>query len=196
MRQALRNLAERHGPLGWSGGRSVAAEEGDLLHALGYTAGSAEGDPFDPELPDPHDRIGDIRLVSVAERRLGRAAWLRPVSPVQFAEQDPQKLARGLRALERARQALLELRENNPEDPHVFVDLGTVESRLGNHSSAVPLLERAIEFYPARAALRFHLAVSYHATGRAEAARREMETARSLDPGNSLYDNWLREHGL
>jgi Flp pilus assembly protein TadD len=69
-----------------------------------------------------------------------------------------------------------------------------VESRLGNHPSAVPLLKRAIELYPGVAALRYHLAVSYHATGQAEAARREMLEARSLDPGNSLYDSWLREH--
>jgi len=196
MRGALRELVERHGPLGWGGGRGVAAEEGDLLHALGYTAASVGGEPFDPALPDPHDRIGDVRLISVAERRIGRAAWLRPIPPERFAEQDSQSLAQGLRALRRARQALLELRENNPEDPHVFVNLGTVESRLGNHASAVPLLERAIQLYPGVASLRYHLAISYHATGRPEAARREMETARSLDPGNSLYDSWLREHGF
>ncbi len=194
MREALGNLSERHGPLGWSQGRGVAADEGDLLRALGYTVGSVGGDPFDPALPDPHDRIGDIRLISVAERRIARAAWLRPIAPERFAEQDPQQLALGLRALGRARETLLELRENNPEDPHVFVNLGTVESRLGNHASAVPLLERAIELYPGVAALRYHLAVSYHATGHAEAARREMRKARSLDPGNSLYDSWLREH--
>jgi arylsulfatase A-like enzyme len=194
-RQALRGFEQRHGPLGWGGERGLAGEEADLLQSLGYTVGSIEGDPFDPALPDPHDRIGDIRLISVAERRIGRAAWLRPIPPEQFAEQDPEKLARGLRALERAREALLELRENNPEDPHVFVDLGTVESRLGLHSSAVPLLERAIQLRPGDAALRYHLARSYHATGQAEAARREMETARSLDSGNSLYDNWLREQG-
>lgn len=195
MREALGKLSERHAPLGWSQGRGVAAEEGDLLRALGYTVGSVGGDPFDPALPDPHDRIGDIRLISVAERRIGRAAWLRPIAPERFAEQDPQQLALGLRALGRARETLLELRENNPEDPHVFVNLGTVESRLGSHSSAVPLLERAIELYPGVAALRYHLAVSYHATGQAEAALREMRKARSLDPGNSLYDSWLREHG-
>jgi arylsulfatase A-like enzyme len=195
MRETLRNLSQRHGPLGWSESRGVTADEGDLLRALGYTVGSIGGDPFDPALPDPHDRIGDIRLISVAERRIERAARLRPIAPERFAAQDPKQLAIGLRALGRARETLLELRENNPEDPHVFVDLGTVESRLGNHSSAVPLLERAIQLYPSVAALRHHLAVSYHATGHAEAARREMRKARSLDPGESLYDSWLREHG-
>ena len=69
-----------------------------------------------------------------------------------------------------------------------------MESRLGNHASAVPLLERAIELRQGIAALRYHLAVSYRATGQAEAARREMRQARSLDPGNSLYETWLREH--
>jgi len=117
----------------------VAAEEGDLLHSLRYTSESVGCELFDPELPNPHDRIGDIRLISVAERRIGRAAWLRPIPPERFAEQDPQSLAQGLRALRRARQALLELRDNNPEDPHVFVNLGTVESRLGNHAAAVLL---------------------------------------------------------
>jgi tetratricopeptide (TPR) repeat protein len=194
MREALRDLSERHGPLGWSEDRGVAADERDLLRALGYTVGSVGGDPFDPALPDPHDRIGDIRLISQAERRIGRAAWLRPIAPERLAERDPEQLAVGLRALGRARKSLLELRESNPEDPHVFVDLGTVESRLGNHSSAVPLLERAIQLYPGVARLRYHLAVSYHATGRAEAARREMSKARSLDPGDSVYDTWLREH--
>jgi len=194
MREMLGRLSERHAPLAWSQGRGLAAGEDALLRALGYAVGSVGGDPFDPALPDPRDRIGDVRLISVAERRIGRAAWLRPIAPERFAEQDPQQLARGLRALGRARETLLELRENNPEDPHVFVNLGTVESRLGNHPSALPLLERAIELYPAVAALRYHLAVSYHATGHAEAARREMLEARSLDPGNSLYDGWLREH--
>jgi arylsulfatase A-like enzyme len=194
MREALRDLSERHGPLGWSEDRGVAADERDLLRALGYTVGSVGGDPFDPALPDPHDRIGDIRLISQAERRIGRAAWLRPIAPERLAERGPEQLAVGLRALGRARKSLLELRESNPEDPHVFVDLGTVESRLGNHSSAVPLLERAIQLYPGVARLRYHLAVSYHATGRAEAARREMSKARSLDPGDSVYDTWLREH--
>jgi Flp pilus assembly protein TadD len=132
----------------------------------------------------------------MAERRIGRAAWLRPIAPGRLAERDPEHLAVGLRALRRAREALLELRANNPEDPHVFVDLGVVESRLGNHSSAVTLLERAIQLYPDVAGLRYHLALSYHATGQVEAARRQMHEARSLDPGNSLYDIWLREHGL
>jgi tetratricopeptide (TPR) repeat protein len=195
MGEALHNLSESHGPLGWSRGRGVADEEGDLLHALGYAVGSVAGDPFDPALPDPHERIGDIRLISLAERHIARAASLRPISPERFARQDPEQLAQGLRELGRAREALLELRENNPEDPHVFVRLGVVESRLGNHSSAVPLLERAIQLHPGVAGLRYHLAVSYHATGRVEAARREMRQARSLDPGNSLYDIWLREHG-
>ena len=195
MRETLDNLSERHGPLGWSQGRGVAADEDALLRALGYAVGSVGGDPFDPALPDPHDRIGDIWLISQAERRIARAAWLRPIAAERFAEQDPKRLAIGLRALGRARKTLLELRENNPEDPHVFVNLGTVESRLGNHSSAVPLLERAIELYPGVAALRYHMAVSYHATGHAEAAHREMREARSLDPGSSLYDSWLRENG-
>jgi arylsulfatase A-like enzyme len=194
MREKLRRLSERHAALGWSQSRGAAAEEGDLLRALGYTVGSGGGDPFDPALPDPHDRIGDIRLISSAERRIARAARLRPIPPERFAEQDPEQLARGLRALRRARKTLLELRENNPEGPHIFVNLGTVESRLGNHAAAVPLLERAIELRPGAAALRYHLAVSYHATGQAEAAGREMRKAGSLDPGNSLYGNWLREH--
>jgi arylsulfatase A-like enzyme len=194
MREVLAALLERQASLGWSQGHGVAAEEGDLLRALGYAAGSVGGDPFDPALPDPHDRIGDIRLISVAERRIELAARLRPLDPERLAERNPRELAVGLRALGRARETLLELRESNPEGPHIFVNLGIVESRLGNHASAVPLLERAIELHPGVAALRYHLAISYQATGQAEAARREMRRARSLDPGNSLYESWLREH--
>ena len=95
----------------------------------------------------------------------------------------------------RTKRWLLELRERNPEDPHVFVDLGLVESLLANYAEAVPLLERAVVLQPRNVALHYHLAHAYEAEGRPDAALRAMREAQALEPEDPRIVGWLDARG-
>jgi arylsulfatase A-like enzyme len=157
LRARLRAEAARSAALGWGGGRTADAQERELLRSLGYLAGSAGDDPFAAELPDPRERIGDVELASKAAARLARASEKQPLEPGAFAPVPSGERVPGRRNVLRARRLLLELRERNPADPHVFRELGIVESLLGNRAAALPLLERAAQLDPSDLAVRYHL---------------------------------------
>lgn len=123
--------------------RAFDATETKLLEALGYTVGSTGGDPFDAGLPDPAVRIEDVRLVSLAYNLLSRA--LRPGAARRGKREE---------LLARAEAAYRELRERNPDDPHVCVGLGSVAHARGDYAAAVPWLECAVKLRPLDAGLR------------------------------------------
>ncbi len=153
-------------------------------------SGVAGEDPFADGLPDPRERVGDLELVAAVARTLAEAARERPLEPGAF-RRPPSGRGNRHRMMGRARRWLLELRERNPEDPHVFVELGLVESLLGNHAAAIPLLERAVALQPRNAALLYHLAHAYESEGRPEEALRAMRRARSLEPDEPRFHHWL-----
>jgi arylsulfatase A-like enzyme len=190
----LRALEADHAPRGWARRRGADADEAELLQALGYLRGSTGVDPFAEGLPQPRDRIADIELVSDARNLLERSERLLPLDPEERARVSGRKLRWAHRNLRKARELLLELERRNPRDPHLLYDLGSVESMLGHHAEALPRLEAAVQLEPQDPRLRHLLALSYHATGSVEDARREMAEARRLDPGNQAHARWLHAH--
>lgn len=141
--------------------RGIDAGEAELLEALGYAAGNAGGDPFADTLPDPRERIGDVRLAALAHNLLSRA-------------ERPGAALRGKREelLGRAEAAYRELQEHNPGDPHVPVGLGAIEHLRGRYEEAIPWLEQAVALRPLDTGLRERLAHSYEAVGRTADAER------------------------
>jgi arylsulfatase A-like enzyme len=141
--------------LGLGRARSLEPGEADLLAALGYVAGSAGDDPFSDLLPDPHDRIGDLRVQALAQNLLTRA-------------ERPGAARRGKRdeLLDRAEEAYRELEAGNAHDPHVPVGLGVIAHARSDHAAAIPWLEEAVRLRPLDTGLRQRLAGSYRAVGR------------------------------
>ena len=178
-RELGERLAAGQAALGWAETRSVDAEEGELLMALGYVgAGNEpEGDPFAPGLPDPRERVGDVAVVSEGERLLRRAMA-------------PRTAKRGKRGelLIRARSLYEELRGRDPNNPHVPYGLGLAEFGLGNCALALPFLERAAELRPLQTTLFEALAQCYLAAGRFSDADAASAVAASLTEKASASD--------
>ncbi len=122
---------------------------------------------------------------------LSEAAKVRPLEPGSFHGGPRGERSPRYRLMARAKRWLLELRERNPDDPHVYVELGLVESLLANYAAAVPLLERAVELQPQNAALHYHLAHAYEAEGRPEDALVAMRAAEALEPGDPAIVAWI-----
>lgn len=74
-----------------------------------------------------------------------------------------------------------------PEDSEVNLGLSQAATAVGEHNQAVLALERLVDDYPTDAGLRMELARAHLRTGNDEAARREFEFAKSIDP--SLTDD-------
>lgn len=195
LQQKLRELVARDADLGWGQARSVDAREREMLHALGYTGGAGGSGPFDPGLPDPRERVGDISLVMTASTFLFMASKQTPLEPGAFVDGPDGEPVPGRELIGKAARMLRELRERNPRDPHVYTDLGTIYSLLGRPELARPLLEEAVRLRPGDAALHYHLAHAYEATGELGSSVRAMRAALALDPDNPRYAEWLAERG-
>lgn len=135
LQAALEEHTEAHAP--GEATRSISIDERASLEALGYVVGSRGADPFAPELPDPRDRIEDVKLISDADRALRRAMRASARRGVQRVD-----------LLEEARSGFAELGRRNPEDPHVAYGLGLAEYGLGHCASAMPWLVRASAHRP------------------------------------------------
>jgi tetratricopeptide (TPR) repeat protein len=188
---ALEELVAEHAPLGWAVGRSVPMDELELLATLGYGTHYAGDAPFDPALPDPRERIGDIELVNEAGANFSRwgevamqyaTAWQRDQHARQF--------------LEKARALMLELRERNPRDPTIPYLLGAVERELRNYEAAIPLLEQAARDRPFDSVTRARLAETYAKMQRTNDAISEMQEALELVPEQPLYHQRLIVYSL
>jgi tetratricopeptide (TPR) repeat protein len=191
LNRALEKLVAEHAPLGWAASRSVPVDELELLAALGYGTHYAGEAPFDPALPDPRERIGDIELVNEAGANFSRwgeisiryaTAWQRDQNGRQF--------------LEKARALMLELRERNPLDPTIPYLLGAIESELRNYEAAIPLLEQAARNRPFDSVGHARLADTYAKTQRTDEAISEMQKALDLVPEQPLYHQRLIVYSL
>ncbi len=196
LQQRLTELEARDADLGWGRTRSVDARERELLYALGYSGGAGGADPFDPGLPDPRQRIEDLDLVTAANTLLFRASNQTPLEPGAFAARPDGEAVPGRELVRKAAPLLRALRDRNPHDPHVYTDLGIVNSLLGRPEQALPLLEEAVRLRPGDAALHYHLAHAYEATGERESSVRAMRAALALDPDNPRYAGWLAARGF
>jgi tetratricopeptide (TPR) repeat protein len=172
----LDGLLAEHAPLGWAEDRTVSESESELLASLGYVAGEVDGgDPFDPTLPDPRQRIGDVDLFSAVDTNLEE--WNKVASQYStlFKRRD-----KGGHFLEAAHKLVLELERRNPRDPRVPLLLGTMQNDFGNFQAAIPLLERAVRERPMDSNRHAHLAESYKMVGRPDDAVAELKTAIEL----------------
>jgi tetratricopeptide (TPR) repeat protein len=187
----LENLIAEHVPLGWAESRTTSKDERELLASLGYGDHYTGEDPFDPTLPDPRERIGDIDLVNEAGANFMR--WGEISTTYATAWQRDQK---GRRFLEKARTLALELRDRNPGDPTIPFLLGSVESELRNYDAAIPLLERAVRDRPFEPERRARLADTYAKAHRLDDAIREMQKTLELVPGQPFYHQMLIGYAL
>jgi len=169
----LENLIAEHVPLGWAESRTTSKDERELLASLGYGDHYTGEDPFDPTLPDPRERIGDIELVNEAGANFMR--WGEISTTYATAWQRDQK---GRHFLEKARTLALELRDRNPGDPTIPFLLGSIESELRNYDAAIPLLERAVRDRPFEPERRARLADTY-------------AKAHRLDDARTRFDGWI-----
>jgi len=189
--RALEKLVAEHAPLGWAASRSVRVDELELLASLGYGTHYTGEDPFDPTLPDPRERIGDIELVNEAETSFAR--WGEVSTRYATAWQRDQK---GRQFLEKARALTLELQERNPRDPTVPYLLGAIESELRNYEAAIPLLEQAARDRPFDSVCRARLADTYAKVQRTDDAISEMQKALDLVPEQPAYHQILIGYSL
>ena len=81
-------------------------------------------------------------------------------------------------SLERAYALAVGLRKT--QLPHFKDTLGWVQHQRGDYRAAVPLLEEAAAELPNMAMVRYHLGVSYLATGTCQGLRAVEEGSRSL----------------
>jgi tetratricopeptide (TPR) repeat protein len=200
MAARLRALEQEHPPLSWHLKGALTSEDQNRLSQLGYLASTLEGDPFDPALPDPKDRMRDLfvideisKLVFEVSRLLGLGQALRTGTRPQIA---PEQQARAQALLEQARQKLEALRAANPRDPFLDQIEATIALDAGSHADAVKPLERAVVNSPRSAALRYNLAVAYRMTGHPDWARREMEKAVVFEPRFLAAHRWLLQFSV
>ena len=73
------------------------------------------GDPFDPSLPVPRDRVGDLVILEEAIALVeGGQGLLAPLG--KSPADDEARKQQGMAAVQRARELLLSFRERNPGD--------------------------------------------------------------------------------
>jgi len=186
---------DAHPALGWARRLENADAERERLEALGYVLAQLGGDPFDPSLPDPRERLGDAERTSEAYDKLLEAMALDREAP-GAAWQESDRSARRAELLGEARALLLAVREANPRDPEALAHLALVDTYLGNHAEAIALLEPLVAERPGDGQLRLDLAVNYQAAGRGEEAAREMRRAIDVDPRDPRPYRWLSDHHL
>jgi arylsulfatase A-like enzyme len=188
-RGRLADLLERHGPLGWSEEQVVSGSDLEQLAELGYTgfAGTVS-ERFDPSLPAPRDRVGDLVLL---EQAIGLME-----SSQSLLGLDEQQRQRGLSGLEQARALLLEFRERNPGDLRSSPSLAFCEMSLGRHALAVEPLEQHVLAVPNSPQTRYNLAVCYLAAGRSDWALAEMARAVWVEPQADPAYHWLADQHL
>ncbi len=198
--QRLAALIAEHPALPWEDAGVLSAEDEAKIVALGYTHASPGGDPWDPTLPDPKDRIGDLGVIDSVMAMVRDGAGLLDIDGAKrtgaSGEWVAQRKEQGLKLMDQARVKLLELRERNPGDPHVDVMLGSALMGLGQWADAATVLERVITRNPNNAANHYNLANSYLYSRRKSWAVREMEKSAHLDPRSLAARRWLVEYWM
>jgi len=191
----LAALKEEHAPLGWVATGDLSAEDAAKLTTLGYVASSIDGDPTDPSLPDPKERIGDIERLDRVEKLLFEANQLLQLDVALRTGRPPtltpEQKAKGEAKLGEARSELAAIRSANPGDPFLDQIEANIAINLGRHEEAVEPLERALLRAPRNMPLRYNLAVAYGKTGRIGMALREMEKALFVEPRSLQAQRWL-----
>ncbi len=136
--------------------RKITAEEREKLRTLGYVSFTEEL-PVN-NLPDPKDRISELKLITAAE----------------ICELE-QKFEEAARIYE-------EILSQRPDVPTNYINLALVYARLKRFDQAVALLEKGAEKMPRSLLLLSRLGHTYLATGRLKKALDTWQRVLSLDP--------------
>jgi len=167
------------------------AAELDTLSALGYVGGTQEGDPFDPSLPLPRDRVHILGAQVAAHELLTRG--LERLAPDAGSGDPAARRAEAEALLGQARAAFLELSALEPHDRQTAIGLANLEMALGRYEAAREPLERYALALPRDPRARFPLAQCYAETGHVEWGLAEMAKAVHLDPQFRAAYLWLAE---
>jgi arylsulfatase A-like enzyme len=201
MAERLRALVAEAGSLGWERGLALSPQDRELLSKLGYAAGGGDEDPFDPTLPPPKERIGDVALSMRARKLVQQARIWMGVEPSSAAVLAPlteaqrqQKAAEGRKLLDEARALLAQVRAANPRDVDVDKIEGILLLTLGDFAGAIAPLERLVTLDATQTGSRFNLALCYAETGKADWAVREMTKVVSIEPSFAKGYEWLTAH--
>jgi arylsulfatase A-like enzyme/Flp pilus assembly protein TadD len=195
LRGRLFAFEARHPALGWGARRSPDEQEALQLAALGYAQGVVEGNPLDPALPDPRERIEEQRRFEQADEAWGRSRRLE--RRARRAGSEPQR-ERDLAAAREERlraQALLSPYQAG-DNPLILDLVGKLALAQGESDRAAAALERAIAVAPGVAATHYNLGLAYRKLGRAEHARREFEAAYQLEPRQPRFSILVAEQLL
>ncbi|MEC7583728.1 MAG: sulfatase-like hydrolase/transferase [Planctomycetota bacterium] len=188
-RGRLADVLEQHRPLGWSEHQAVSSSDREQLAALGYTGlAGGTGEPFDPSLPSPRDRVGDLVLIE-------QAMGLMESSQALLGLDESQR-QRGLAGLEQACALLLEFGNRNPGDLRSLPSLAFCQMALGRHALAIEPLEQHVLAVPNSPQTRYNLAVCYLAAGRPDWALSEMAKAIQVEPQADPAYHWIADQHL
>jgi arylsulfatase A-like enzyme len=191
---SLSALLDEHVALGWAEGRAIGSEEHARLAALGYVSTAGEGDPFDPALPDPRERIGDLAKLRKASARFEEARILAQPAPAATEAQRREQARQASLYRTEARELLRSVLDENPADLEATMLLSAVELALGDAVAAISLLERAVAGWPDNPSVYYNLALAYAAEGRTQDAAGSVQQALAIDSTYPLYVEWIVSH--
>jgi arylsulfatase A-like enzyme/Tfp pilus assembly protein PilF len=156
MRAKLDEIIARNSSVLQSTKREMTGEEKEKLRSLGYISHS-ESVPSGP-LPDPKDRIEELRLVQQAETFDLEG---------NFAE------AAGIY------EKILSLR---PQTPVSYVNVALMQAKMGHFEDAIRTLQQGTEKIPKSELLLTRLGHTYMVTGRLKKALEAMQAVLEVNP--------------
>jgi len=167
-RAMLEETIARNSSVLQSGKREMTAEEKKRLRSLGYIDYS-ESVPKGP-LPDPKDRIEELRLIQQAETFDLEG---------NFAESAE------------IYEKVLSLR---PETPGSYVNLALMQAKMGQFEEAIRILQQGVKKIPESETLLTRLGHTYMVTGRLKKALEAMQAVLEVNPRSFdalLASGWI-----
>jgi len=167
-RAKLEEMITRNSSVLQSGKREMTAEEKERLMSLGYIDYS-ESVPNRP-LPDPKDRIEELRLIQQAETFDLQG---------NFAESS------------KIYEKILSLR---PETPASYINLALMQAKMGQFEETIRILQQGVEKIPKSEILLTRLGHTYMVTGRLKKALEAMQAVLEVNPRSFdalLASGWI-----
>ncbi len=191
MRTELERLEHEQRDMGWAETHTPGPEEVARLETLGYAAAPAEGDPLDPSLPDPRQRLEERARFDEADRHWARGRALQQRARAEESEEKRAPLYEAAREQWREARRVIESLETGDDNPMLLELLGKIENTLGRPDRALPALERSVALQPGTASAHFNLGLAYRKLGRGKEAARSFERAYDLEPRQPRFSLML-----
>ncbi len=196
----LNALLNKNSDLAWVTDQELANADLEALQALGYTGGSADGNPFDEELPDARDRVEGQKQWGRARVLMMQANAL--MLPGPHGPPKPEDLERGRLLLQQAETLLAKEIRAYAGDPVVVLAMGQVKQALGDFAAAIPYYERSLTERHDSVTTLYSLAVCLLQTGKTDEGLRFARQAQTLEPSFphsylllSFHDRERKEYG-